>query len=455
MTLDDDLVRSGRAIATATRGDVIAVGALRARRRRGRVIGALLAVVALAGGIGVVASPGDGDGRVVDTVDDGSLRVLEAGVGPSSMVAAGGEQLGSLTGTAPTASSDPVVDRVLDELLDDRFITDQLAALGVTGDRDARASFLADAGLVIETSIRADALDVARQSAVETTTNGTASALVSVDPATGEIVALAGPTSLLQRQPGQAIMPIVMAAALIGGVGPDEEIPAPAQFSTGGPAPWQVADLRGEDHGTLTLGEALAKSANTPWAVLVDQGRLRPENVADLADRLGLVVPTSMRTIPTLVLGVSEVNPIDLAGAYATFATAGRAVDLHAVRRILGPGGDVLYDATARPTPAAPLLDPAAALVVRDAMEQAICCGTGTQASLGPGVAEFGNAGTTGSQADGWFAGSTPALTTVVWVGKMDPAAAGPGITSGGAPAEAWKSFMSRVEGAMEGTFPR
>jgi membrane peptidoglycan carboxypeptidase len=457
MTIDGELDRSGRAI----RASIGIVGGptaidLRRRRRRGRAVGgvALLAIAVL-GGAGLTTFR-QGDPVPVDTIDESPAQTIPAGAGQTRVQTADGESLGVLA-AGPSNDSDSVSDQVLHELLDYGPLASQLARQGVIGSRQARAALLSDAGLVIETTIRSGAMDAAREATRELPADGSAAALVSLDPRTGEIVALAGPASLLERQPHDAYLPIAMAAALVAGVGGDEEIAAPAQLTGGGPTPWTVRNLGGEDFGTLTLGEALARSATTPWATLVYEGRLNPEAVADMAKRLGIGLDPGLPIVQAIVLGVFEVTPIDLAGAYATFATAGRRVDLHAVRRVLSADGSILYDrdATAGPAAGESVLDPDVARQVRSAMEQAICCGTGIEAALPGGVAQFGKTGTAPSESDAWFAGSTPSLTTVVWVGRVDSAQPIPGLTGGGTPARIWRLFMERSMGqADRGDFP-
>jgi membrane peptidoglycan carboxypeptidase len=108
------------------------------------------------------------------------------------------------------------------------------------------------------------------------------------------------------------------------------------------------------------------------------------------------------------------------------------------VGRILAADGTVLYDAASRPALLGPALDPGIAVQVRHALEQGICCGSGTEAGLGGDVAQFGQWGSTQGDLDAWFAGSTPDLTTVVW---------------GGLPAQAWRSYTEQA-GATGQEFP-
>src|SRR5262245_43638428 len=255
MSLDDDLTRSGRAIAAVTAGGSTSPRRLRARRRRARVLAATAVVlVGLAGGAGLVAARDEDRATVVDIVDEPQGVGIEAGRGETRVTAADGESLGTLPAAAPAGAGDPVLDRVAGELLDDPEVVDRLASLGVGGDRGARAAVLADAGLVIETAIRPDALAAARRSGDEAPVAD--AAVVSVDPSTGEVVALAGPVATVRDQSGGLYLPFVMAAALAGGVGPDERIPAPAEVTaTVAGGPWTVSNFDGTELGTVTLAE--------------------------------------------------------------------------------------------------------------------------------------------------------------------------------------------------------
>ena len=411
-----------------------------------------MTVGVLLGGLAVVDLDDGTKPTPVDVIDavDRSPYEIQSGNGPTTIETVDGNRIGSLVAAMPTPSSEPVADRVLEELLDDELVARSLARTGVTGDRDVRAVLLADAGLTIETSIRSEALDAARASV---NVDGLASALVAVSTG-GEIVALAGPTSVVKRQPAGAYLPVVMATAIESGVRSDEELPAPANIS---PAEdYVVGNVDGEDLGTLTLAEALAASANTPWAGLVADGRISTDDVAAMADRLGLSAAQpggSQRPAPpSIVFGISEVTPTALAGAYATFATGGARPDLHVIRRLLDDEGRVLYDAASRPAEPTHVLDRDVAIEVRQAMEQVICCGTGAEARLEGDVAQFGKTGTTSRATDAWFAGSTPGLTTVVWAGSIEGVEENTGLTGGGAPARIWKAFMER---AVQGTDPR
>ncbi|HEY7068888.1 MAG TPA: hypothetical protein VH479_02190 [Acidimicrobiales bacterium] len=437
MSLDDDLARSGRAIAsTAAASGPPGARRLRARRRRARLLaGTALVLVACAGTAAVLQARDQGR-TVIEPSDQTPSTRIEAGHGASRLITAEGSSLGSLPAVAPDGTGDPVVGQVAGELLDDPAVADRLAAAGVTGDREARAALLADAGLVIETTIRPQALDAARASV------GAGTALVSIDPSTGEIVALAGPVGTAESEAGTLYLPFDMAAALAAGVGPAEQIPAPGRFTSSATSadgrPWVVSNIDQRDMGTVTLAEAVAQTAYTPWIALFDQGRLDPAAVVDVAEQLGVTRPPPNMVLPASLIGIDSVNAVDMAEAYATFATAGRRPDVHVVGRILAADGTVLYDAASRPAISGPALDPGIAVQVRNALEQEICCGSAADTALGGDVAQFGQIGRV-PVGPAWFAGSTPDLTTVVW---------------GGLSAQVWHSYMEQAAGAAGAGFP-
>lgn len=251
-------------------------------------------------------------------------------------------------------------------------------------------------------------------------------ALVAIDPRTGDILAMTGGRDYggsqfnravqARRQPGSAFKPVVALAALErqGGRAPAftlastvSDLPLAVETAQG---PWQPANNDGSFQGEITLREALVYSRNVPFArVGIEVG---PARIVQVAQRLG--IESSLRAVPSLALGSSEVSLLELTRAYGVFATGG---DLTRSRAILGvgtPGG-------ARLSPPPPALtrvaDPAAVFLVTSALQGVVTDGTGRGLNRS-GIA--GKTGTTNDWRDAWFIAYTPEIVVGVWVGHDD-----------------------------------
>ncbi|MGH2828862.1 MAG: transglycosylase domain-containing protein, partial [Actinomycetota bacterium] len=310
------------------------------------------------------------------------------------------------------------------------------------------------AGLRVRTT-----LDVDMQRAAEDAVAGVLdrpddpeAALVAVDPATGSVRAMVGSRDFTKRQldlatqarrqPGSAFKPFVLAAALEKGLSLGRTYRAPSRISIPTEAgPWSVANYDRRDYGSLGLIEATANSVNTVYAqLIVDAGAA---NVVDVAHRMGIA--SKLGAFPSLALGTEEVSPFELAGAYATFAAGGAHARAHVIARVVERGGDERYRFSQKAEQA---IDPWVAARVTTALERVMASGTGRRAALGRPAA--GKTGTTESHRDAWFAGYTPSLATVVWMGYPDGTRTmervrGAAVVGGTLPARIWKAFMQEA----------
>ncbi len=349
------------------------------------------------------------------------------------------------------------VDHVLDVLHHD-------PQFHVLGDTPAeRAARIHGGGLVIETTI-----DPVWQAEAEAAVAATldrpgdpSGALVAIDPATGAIRALVGgrdyydpddPVARFnlavdgRRQPGSAFKPLVLAAALAGGVTLDDTFPAPAAIEIplpGGQQPWQVGNAGGQDFGTMTVRQATTWSVNTVYAQLVT--RIGPEAVVEVARAAGITSP--LQPYHSLALGAQEVSPLEMASVMATFAAGGVHRAPAVVQRITDADGVVIWE---RPEPhGVQVVDPEVAWQVTLALQDVVSHGTGTQAELQRPVA--GKTGTSQDHADAWFAGFTPDLAAAVWVGfpegrvPMEPPRTRIPVQGGAWPAEIFARFGLRA----------
>jgi penicillin-binding protein 1A len=288
--------------------------------------------------------------------------------------------------------------------------------------------------------------------------SGPEGAMVAIDVRTRQILALVGGyegragtldrAAQSRRQPGSTFKPIVYSYALHSRRFTLATLvdPSPDVFE-GGYRPSNFEGWRG--HDLLRLREALAHSVNVAAVrVLHDVG---PANVVAWAQALGIESP--MKPDLSLALGSYEVRPIDLAGAYATFAAGGTYEEPRIVLRIVGPDGrDV-------PPPGAPparrVLDESEAYLVTSMLTSVIDHGTGVRAkSLGRPLA--GKTGTSNGPKDTWFAGYSTDIATVVWIGFDDGHPLGTAEQGGTTALPAWMAFMkTATEGKPRADFAR
>ncbi len=154
------------------------------------------------------------------------------------------------------------------------------------------------------------------------------------------------------------------------------------------------------------------------------------------AKRLGIASPLNANA--SLALGTSEVVPIELTAAYATFATGGLRVTPYTVAEVRSVGGQVLYRRPAQQQPR--VVEEDRTLWLNGMLFDVVQSGTGTAARV-PGHEVAGKTGTTSDFKDAWFVGFSPDLVTGVWVGNDDSTPM-KHVTGGNLPAQIWSGFM-------------
>jgi penicillin-binding protein 1A len=265
---------------------------------------------------------------------------------------------------------------------------------------------------------------------------GPQAAMVVMEPQTGEVLAMVGGYDFQSgsynraiqalRQPGSAFKPFIYAAALDSKQFTASSIldDAPVVFGT-----WEPRNYDGQYRGPLRLRQGLTYSINTVTARLLDMIKVEP--VQKLAAAMGITSP--LINDLSLALGSSEVKPIDLTVAYCAIANGGFRVEPHYLLRM----GN---QAVKRPNPKS-VLRPEVAFILTSLLESVIQEGTGRRAAkLNRPVA--GKTGTTNEQKDAWFAGFTPQMVAVVWVGFDEPQPLGKKEAGSQAALPVWLHFM-------------
>ncbi|WP_237059493.1 penicillin-binding protein 1B [Microbulbifer sediminum] len=178
---------------------------------------------------------------------------------------------------------------------------------------------------------------------------------------------------------------------------------------------WMPANFGNKSHGPTPLYLALAKSYNQATARLgLDLGL---ENVRQTIRRLG--VQADLPRVPALLLGAVEMTPFEVAGMYQTIANGGEHVEPRTLLAVANADGEQVQRFRRRSNRG---VDAVPAYLLRYAMEQTMREGTGKSAMrrLPGSVAFAGKTGTTNDYRDSWFAGFSPDVTAVVWLGRDD-----------------------------------
>ncbi|ASC69810.1 Penicillin-binding protein [Halomicronema hongdechloris C2206] len=272
-------------------------------------------------------------------------------------------------------------------------------------------------------------------------------ALVAVDPRTHFVKAMVGGVDYsvsqfnraiqAHRQPGSAFKPFVYYTAFASGRYTPDSLVADTPVSyPDGYEYYTPKNYDGSYMGNMPIRRALELSRNVP-AVKLGQA-VGVNQIIAVCRTLGITSP--IQPVVSLPLGAVDLTPLEMAGAYATFASNGWHSPTTFIVQVTDSSGNVLLDN--RPKPQL-VLDPWATAALTDVLQGVINRGTGTAARLDRPAA--GKTGTTDSQRDIWFVGYVPQLATAVWVGNDDYSPLGARATGGGFVAPIWKDFMQRA----------
>ncbi|MGE3509098.1 MAG: PBP1A family penicillin-binding protein [Vicinamibacterales bacterium] len=281
-------------------------------------------------------------------------------------------------------------------------------------------------------------------------------ALIAVDPRSGDILAMVGGRFYNQsqynravasrRQPGSVFKPFVFLtafeaaaelAALTGTLISPATIvdDSPAVWETA-EGPWEPANYEQEYDGPITWRQALAHSRNLATIKVADQVGF--ERVA--AVWKSLEIGASARAYPSIALGVFEATPLEIAAAYTVFPNQGTLRPLRSLLQVTRDGRELPLEGL-RPRA---VVQPTSAYLVTNMMRSVLNEGTGAGArARGFTLDAAGKTGTTNDLRDAWFAGFTPELLTVVWVGFDDNQAVG--LSGAQAALPIWTQFMRRA----------
>ncbi|MEL6440126.1 MAG: penicillin-binding protein 1A [Cyanobacteria bacterium J06621_8] len=343
--------------------------------------------------------------------------------------------------TAWRKSQSPFITEAVTQELEERFGKEKILRGGIrvqtTIDRDfqrmAEESIRESHNLLRRWGLRADQV-----------------ALAAVDPRTHFVKALVGGVDYKssqfnravqsRRQPGSSFKPFVYYTALAGGNYRPETIvdDAPVSYRIpGGIYKPQNYGGKNDFKGKMSLASSLIESRNIPAVKLGKAVGL--EEVIKVCRILGIESP--MQPVISLPLGSIGVTPLEMAGAFATFASNGWHERTTVILQVTDSKGNILLDNTPEPQR---ILDPWATASLTTMLKGVLQPGgTGQKANINRPAA--GKTGTTSSERDVWFVGYVPQLATAVWVGNDNYQSMGKGITGGDFAAPVWRSFMLKA----------
>ena len=290
------------------------------------------------------------------------------------------------------------------------------------------------------------------------------SAGVAVDPKTGGVRAYYGgddPTGMdwanAGLQTGSTFKIMTMAAAVEEGI-PTSTIYDSSPVTTGAT---EVNNVEGESCGSCSMAEALKRSLNTSFIRVARDLENGPQDVADMAHRLGVAkeLPGIGESLTEngdtpyegITLGQYQSRPLDMASALATLSNRGKMIPAHFVWKVETSEGESLMDNTDMES--TQVIQPEVADEVISAMGPIAGYSRNHDLAGGrPSAAKTGTAqlGDSGDNKDAWMIGSTPQLASAVWVGDtggnpLTDAVNGGQMYGSGTPSDIWQGFMNQA----------
>jgi len=255
-------------------------------------------------------------------------------------------------------------------------------------------------------------------------------ALVAIDPTNGHVKAWVGGNRFspdeykyqfdhvwqAKRQPGSTFKPFVYTAAIDKGLPANFQVlDQPLELNSGNGI-WSPRNSDGSSGGMTTLRTALSRSLNQVTVRLAYE-HLKTSEIISYARRMGITSP--MASNLSIALGTSEVSPLELAGAFSTFANNGIWNEPVSILKVEDKHNRSLSEYTPNRRFA---IDSTTNFVMVSMLKDVINKGTGAavRARYGFTAEAAGKTGTTQSMRDAWFAGFTPQLVAVVWTGFDD-----------------------------------
>ncbi len=247
-------------------------------------------------------------------------------------------------------------------------------------------------------------------------------ALISLDPRSGDILAMVGGVNYkkssynraiqARRQPGSAFKPFIYQVAIdMGYSGASELVDIARTYSyekDGEELKWRPKNYEKNYVGFIPLRESLVHSRNLSTINLVTD--------IGLKQVLNSLKEYGIKNLPpdlSVALGSITVSPINFAKYFSSFAANGVQVEPVLIRKIKSSDGNIFeYESKHKK-----ITSPTQAYIMTSILQDVVRRGTGRMAKVW-GVEVAGKTGTTNKAIDAWFVGYTPEIETIVWFGN-------------------------------------
>ncbi|MFZ3385661.1 MAG: PASTA domain-containing protein, partial [Candidatus Hydromicrobium sp.] len=286
---------------------------------------------------------------------------------------------------------------------------------------------------------------------------GPSYSLISINPDNGYIYAMIGGKDYSaskfniaiqgKRQPGSVFKVLVLMESIRQNISPNNT------FNPNGPITidmeegpdWEVDNYGGQKFNVdqMSVVDGTINSVNVVYAQLMME--VGAENVEKLCNEMEIY---DIGSNPAIAIGglKTGITPLDLSKVFSTLASGGIYRQPVCILKITDPQGNILYEYDPDKNESNHrILEKPIAYHITQILKKVIESGTGTGANIGRPAA--GKTGTSDGPNDAWFAGYTPDLVTVVWIGYPDSnqpmeSINGIVVVGGTYPADIWREFM-------------